>query len=167
MARKNIFDHWKFTFTIRTSKQASGVHNAHCALYYVRKKLHYVSWKRRKEKVVFLACEFSPSKIHLSDYPKSLISRKKWSSMYFQWNMATAIFYWQKNKRLFCYSHTCYCVNMVSVTSASCYIKSASRFHPRYQSRSSSFICGLIPRDFADLAEAVPNVEIQWNNHDN
>ena len=40
------------------------------------------------------------------------------------------------------YNHTCYmyCVNMVSVTSASCYIMSASRYHPRYQSRSSMYI---------------------------
>ena len=35
--------------------------------------------------------------------------------------------------RLFCCNHTCYCVNMVSVTSASRYIRSASRYHPRYQ----------------------------------
>ena len=38
---------------------------------------------------------------------------------------------------------------MVSVTSA-------SRYHPRYQSRSSMYIRGLIPRNFAELAEAVP-----------
>ena len=49
-----------------------------------------------------------------------------------------------------------YCVNMVSVTSASRYITSASRYHPRYQSRSSMYIRGLIPRNFAELAEAVP-----------
>ena len=39
--------------------------------------------------------------------------------------------------RLFGFIHTCYCVNMVSVTSASRYIMSASRYRPRYQSRSS------------------------------
>ena len=36
-------------------------------------------------------------------------------------------------KLLFCFNHTCYCVNMVSVMSASRYITSASRYHPRYQ----------------------------------
>ena len=47
--------------------------------------------------------------------------------------------------RLFCCNHTCYCVGMVSVTSAS-----------RYQSRSSMYIRGLIPRNSAAFAEAVP-----------
>ena len=51
--------------------------------------------------------------------------------------------------RLFCFNHTCNCVNMVSATSA-------SRYHPRYQSRSSMYIRGLIPRNFAELAEVVP-----------
>ena len=45
---------------------------------------------------------------------------------------------------------------MVSVTSVSRYMTSASRYHPRYQSRSSMYIRGLIPRNFAELAEAVP-----------
>ena len=45
---------------------------------------------------------------------------------------------------------------MVSVTSASRTITSASRYHPRYQSRSSMYISGLIPRKLAELAEAVP-----------
>ena len=45
---------------------------------------------------------------------------------------------------------------MVSVTSASRYITSASRYHPLYQSSSSMNIRGLIPRNFAELAEAVP-----------
>ena len=49
---------------------------------------------------------------------------------------------------------------MVSVTSASGYITPASRYHQRYQSRSSMFIRGLIPRNFAELAEAVP-IEIK------
>ena len=48
----------------------------------------------------------------------------------------------------------CYCINMVSVTSASHYITPASHYHPRYQSRSSIYIRGLIPRNFAELAEA-------------
>ena len=38
---------------------------------------------------------------------------------------------------------------MVSVTAA-------SRHNPRYQSRSSMYIRGLIPRNFAELAEAFP-----------
>ena len=38
---------------------------------------------------------------------------------------------------------------MISVTSASSY-------HPRYQSRFSMYIRGLIPRNFGELAEAVP-----------
>ena len=47
---------------------------------------------------------------------------------------------------------------MASVTSAARYITSASCYHPRYQSRSSMCIRGLIPRNFAELAEAVPIV---------
>ena len=39
---------------------------------------------------------------------------------------------------LLCFNHTCYCVNMVSVTSASRYITPATRYHPCYQSRSWS-----------------------------
>ena len=58
--------------------------------------------------------------------------------------------------RLFCSNHTYYCVNMVSVTSVSHYLTSASRYYLRYQSRSSMYIGGLIPRNFAELAEAVP-----------
>ena len=44
---------------------------------------------------------------------------------------------------------------MVSVMSASLYIMSASRYHPRYQSRSSMYIRGMISRNFVELAEAV------------
>ena len=51
--------------------------------------------------------------------------------------------------RLFCSNHTCYCINIVSVTSA-------SRYHMGYQSRSSMYTYGLIPRNFTELAEAVP-----------
>ena len=47
---------------------------------------------------------------------------------------------------------------MVSVTSALRYITSALRYHPRYKSRSSMYMRGLIPRNLADLAEAVPIV---------
>ena len=45
---------------------------------------------------------------------------------------------------------------MVSVTPASRYITPASRYHPRYQIKCSVYIRGLIPRNFAELAEAVP-----------
>ena len=38
--------------------------------------------------------------------------------------------------------------NMVSVTSA-------SRYHTRYQSRSSMYIRSMLPQNFAELAEAV------------
>ena len=63
--------------------------------------------------------------------------------------------------RLFCCSHTCYCVNMVLVMSVSRYIMSALRYHPGYQSRSSMYIHYLIPRNFAELADqAVPIVEM-------
>ena len=44
---------------------------------------------------------------------------------------------------------------MVSVTSA-------SHYHPHFQRRSSMSICGLIPRNFAELAEAVPIGGIGW-----
>ena len=42
------------------------------------------------------------------------------------------------------------------ITPASCYITSASHYHPHYQSRSSMYIRGLIPQNFAELGEAVP-----------
>ena len=42
------------------------------------------------------------------------------------------------------------------ITSASRYITSASRYHPHYQSSYSMYIRGLIPRNFAKLAETVP-----------
>ena len=45
---------------------------------------------------------------------------------------------------------------MVSVTSASHFFTSASRYHPRYPIRSSMYTGGLIPQNFAELAEAIP-----------
>ena len=65
---------------------------------------------------------------------------------------------------LFWCNHVCYCVDMVFVTSASRYMTSASRYHPRYQSRSSMYIHGLIPRKFAELDEAVP-IECRGNTY--
>ena len=53
---------------------------------------------------------------------------------------------------LSCCSHTCYCFGMVSVTSASRYVTSASH----YQSRPRMYIRGLIPWNSTELAEAVP-----------
>ena len=44
---------------------------------------------------------------------------------------------------------------MVSMTPASRYNTSASRYHPLYQSRHSIYIRGLIQYNFAKLAEAV------------
>ena len=57
--------------TIREWNQASGVRKAH---YYVRKSSILFAGKAVR-KISFIACELSPSKIHLSDYPKSLNSR--------------------------------------------------------------------------------------------
>ena len=110
-------------------------------------------------KMSSVACGFSSLQINYSDYPKSLISRiNEVNSFFFQY------FVEKTHKlllsRLFSCNHTCYCVNMVSVTSASRYITSASRYHPRYQSRSSMYTRGLIPRNFAELAEAVP-IEVE------
>ena len=76
--------------------------------------------------------------------------------MFFQQNIAIPLYrdVLLKNikfiyNRLFCCNNICYCVGMVSVTSAS-----------RYQSRSSMYIRGLIPRNSTELAEAVP---IAWH----
>ena len=64
---------------------------------------------------------------------------------------------------LFCCNHTCNCVNMVSVTSASRYITTASRYYPRYQSRPLMYIRGLVPWNNTELAEAVPIVTMCVN----
>ena len=48
------------------------------------------------------------------------------------------------HKRLLCCNHTCYYAGMVSVTSVSRYVTSALR----YQSSSSMYIRGLIPRNW-------------------
>ena len=42
-----------------------------------------------------------------------------------------------------------------------------SRYHLRYQSRSSMYICGQIPQNFAELAVAVlivPNPKLAYEN---
>ena len=98
-------------------------------------------------KVSYVVCGFSSIKTDYSDYPKSLISR------------INEVYVFSPHKlhlsRLFCCNHTCCFVHMVSVTSASRYITSVSRYHPRYKSRSSMYIRGLIPRNFVELAETV------------
>ena len=71
-------------------------------------------------KISSVACRFSSIKIDYSDYPKSLFSRLKEVYVFF-FNKIS-----KKHKlhlsRSFCCNHTCYCVNMVSVTSAPHYI---------------------------------------------
>ena len=73
------------------------------------------------------------------------------SSYDFSINIAIAIFYLKKTRFIynlwFCFPHTCYCVGMVSVTSASRYVTTASR----YQSRSSMYIRGPTPRNSTDF----------------
>ena len=124
------------------------------------KKLHFVSRNLRVE-ISSVACGFSSTKIDYSDYPKSLISRI--NEVYVFFNKISLQRYFIEKKinftchsnRLFCCNHT-YCVNIVSVTSVSRYITPASRYHPRRQSRFSQYIRGLIPQNFAELAETVP-----------
>ena len=104
------------------------------------KKLHFVS-RNWLWKISSVACGFSSIKIDFSDCPKSLISRiNEVYGVFFNKNIAI----FKKTKkhalhlsRLFCCNHTCYCVKMVPMTSASRNITSASRYHPCYQSRSS------------------------------
>ena len=133
--------------TNRESNHGSGVCKEHYALYYVPKHSILLAgtgvWK-----ISSVACGFSFIKIDHSDYPKSIISR-----------INEVLFFEKKTlhlSNLFCCNRTCYCANMVSVTSIACYITSASCYHLRYQSRSLMYIRGLIPRNFAELAEAVP-----------
>ena len=101
----------------------------------------------KRRKISFLVCEFSPIKIHLSDYPKTLITRINEVYVFFNKNSYSDILLENISfikSCLFFYNHTCYCVNMVSVMSV-------SRYHPRYQSRSSMYIPGLIPGNLAEL----------------
>ena len=104
-------------------------------------------------KISYASCGFSSIKVDYSDYPKRLISRINEVCVFSKKNIAL-----KEHKlhlsRLFCCNHTCYCVNMVFLTSH--YITLVSRYHPRYQSRSLMYIHGLISRNSAELAEAVP-----------
>ena len=98
----------------------------------------------------------------LLNYPKSLICRinEVFVSAFFSIKYRYSDILLKKtiNFIAVCFSckYTCHCVTMASAMSASRYLTSASRYHPRYQSRSSMFIHGMFPRMFAELAEAVP-----------
>ena len=75
------------------------------------------------EKNSSVACGFSSFKIYYSDYPKSLISRINevkyvFSIKYCYRNILLKKKHKLHLSRLFCCNHTCYCVYMVSVTSA-------------------------------------------------
>ena len=90
-------------------------------------------------KIRSVACGFSSIKIDYYDYPKSLISRINEFyvfSIKYRYNDILLKQHKLHLSRLFCCNHTCYCVNMVSVTAVSRYITSASRYHPRFHSRS-------------------------------
>ena len=112
--------------------------------------MYFVSGKRCKG-ISFFACEFSSSKIHLSDYPNFNQQNKKSFSIF---QKILLYFIAKIHNRLLCCNHTCYCVNMVSVTLASRYITPASRYNSRYQSRSTMYIRGLIPRNSVELADS-------------
>ena len=137
--------------TIRESNHGSGVCKEHYPSYYVSKSSILLAgtgvWK-----MIFVACGFSSN-------PKSLISRI--TEVYvFSIKYCYRDILLKKHKLhlscLFCCNHNCYCVNMVSVTSSSRNITSASFYHPYYQSRSSMYMCGLIAWTFTELADAVP-----------
>ena len=110
-------------------------------------------------KISSVACWFSSIKIHYSDkrinavyifsikysYSNILLGKKHLDFTYgILWIVVT--FYFAAIEL------TIYCIGMVSVTSASRYLTSTSR----YQSRPSMYIRGLIPRNSMELAEAVP-----------
>ena len=145
--------------TIRESNHAPGVYKELYTKYYVPKSSILLAgtgvWK-----ICSVPCGSSPVKIDYSDYLKSLISRINEVNVFSIKYRCSDILLKKNNKNfiynsLFCWDHTCNCVNMVSMMSVSRYITSASRYHLRYQSRSSMYICGLIPQNLAELAEAV------------
>ena len=68
-----------------------------------------------------VACGFSSIKIDYSDYPKSLISRINEVyifSIKYRYSDILSKTHKLHLSHLFCFDHTCYCVNMVSVTPA-------------------------------------------------
>ena len=107
------------------------------------KKIHFIGRNWRKEKKSTVACVSSPIKIHYFDYPKHFINRINevydFSIKYRKSDIERNINFIYNH--LFCCNHTCNCVGMVTVMSASHYVTSASY----YQSRSSMYIRGLIP----------------------
>ena len=132
-----ITDHSGKSATIREPDHGLGVCKELYVWYYVPKSFILLTgtgvWK-----ISSVACGFRSIKIDYSDYSKSLISRINEVYVLSKYDLHLSRFF-----------HTCHCVNMVSVTSASRYITPASRYHPRYQSRASIYIRGLIPRNFA------------------
>ena len=124
--------------TIRESNHGLGVCKEHYTKYYVPKCSILLAgtgvWK-----ISYVTSEFSFNNIDYSDYPKSLISRINEVYVFFN-KISVSQYFIKKHKLhlncLFCCNDTCYCVNMVSVTSASRYITSTSGYHPRYQNRS-------------------------------
>ena len=115
-------------------------------------------------KISSVTCRFSSIKIDYSDYLKSLNNRINEVyvvvfSIKYRYSYSDILLKKKLNliyNHLNCCNHSCYCVNMVSVTSASRFITPSSRYHPCYQSRSSMYIRGLIQQNFAELVEAVP-----------
>ena len=87
-------------------------------------KMHFIcrNWGKEKLSVV---CGFSSIKIHYS------------------LNSINDVYVCEMLYCLFRCNRTCYCIGMVSVTSASRYVTSALR----YQIRPSNYIRGLIPRN--------------------
>ena len=98
------------------------------------KKLNFISWNWRKENST-VACGSSPIKIHHFDHTKRFI------------NIINTVYLLPFVLRQ---SHLLLCWNG-SVTSASRYVTSVSR----YQSRSSMYMQGLIPWNSTELAMAV------------
>ena len=123
-------------------------------------KLHFVSQNWHMENY-FYSMWVQLYQNRLFWLSEKLNQQNKSSLCIFQQNITIAIFYWKKTpinfiyNHLFCCNHTCYCVNIVSLMSASRYTMSVSCYHPSYQSRSSMYIHGLIPQNSTELAEAV------------
>ena len=151
----NQIKHSGKSVTIQESNHGSGVYMEHYAQYYVQKSSILLAGTGVIKNST-VACGSSSIKIDYSDYPKSLISRINDVFVFFSIKSRYSNILLKKHKLhlicLFCCNHTCYCVNMVSVMSASHYLKSVSWNHSRYQSRSSMYSRGLIPQNFAELA---------------
>ena len=100
-------------------------------------------------------------KINYSDYPKSLISRiNEVSAFSIKYRIEKKNTYISFKPLVLLHSHLLLCSCSFCDVSVTLYtfVTSASRYHPRYQSLSLTYIRGLIPRNFAELAEAVQRV---------